>query len=138
MSNADFLPCDFTQIKTLTFSLIRTQTVFRPRPHLTAGTGFDSNDPVNAEIDFDACQTQTTKKKVAEETLDMGKKAAKGDVTAKGTWMGVDKGEQAEFCHYLQVPVSPIFGQRVYRDFADGDLSCSRKRSQSSVGVIWK
>ena len=85
---------------------MRTTTTFRPRPHLTAGTGIDENDPVHADIDADACQTQTTKKKVAETTLDMGKKGTKGTVTAKGMWMGVDKGEEAEFCHHLLVPVS--------------------------------
>jgi hypothetical protein len=33
--------------------------------------------------------TQSTRKKVAETTLEMGKKGTKG-VTAKGSWMGVD------------------------------------------------
>jgi hypothetical protein len=56
-------------------------------------------------MDADACQTQTTRKKVAESTLEMGKKANKG-VTAKGSWMGVDGGENADFSHFLLVPVS--------------------------------
>lgn len=95
------------QIKTLTLSLIRTTTIFRPKPHLTAGNGFDDKDPVYADIDQDACSTQTTKKKIAETSLDMGKKNAKGSVTAKGMWMGVDANQETEFCHFLELPVSP-------------------------------
>jgi hypothetical protein len=94
------------KVKSLTLSLTRTTTAFRPRPYLTAGTGRDGEDPVQADVDADACQTQTIRKKVAEETLEMGKKSTKGSVTAKGMWMGVDKGEDVEFCHFLALPVS--------------------------------
>lgn len=93
------------QIKSLTISLIRTTIVFRPRPYLTAGSGIDANDPEHADIDPDACKTQTTKKQVAETSLDMGKKATKGSVTAKGMWLGVDAGEEVDFCHFLMIPV---------------------------------
>ena len=50
-----------------------------------------------------------TKKKVAETTLEMGKKGNSG-VTAKGIWLGVDKGESLDFSHFLLVPVrlSPL------------------------------
>lgn len=58
-----------------------------------------------ADIDPDACSTQTTKKKIAETSLDMGKKNAKGQVTAKGMWMGVDVNQETEFCHFLELPV---------------------------------
>jgi hypothetical protein len=92
------------QVKTLSLSLIRTTVVFRPRPHLTAGNGIDPAHPREIEIDPDACQTSTTKKKVAESVLEMGKKGTKG-VTAKGMWMGVAKGEDASFSHSLVVPV---------------------------------
>lgn len=95
-------------MKTLTITLVRTTTVFRPRPYLTAGNGVDENDPEHADIDADACKTQTTRKQVAQTSLDMGKKGAKGSVTAKGMWLGVDAGGEVEFCHFLQVPVSPI------------------------------
>jgi hypothetical protein len=52
-----------------------------------------------------ACQSTSTKKKVAETSLEMGKKGSKG-VTAKGTWVGVDAGETAEFSHFILIPVS--------------------------------
>lgn len=103
MIRADEVPA---QIKTLTLSLVRTTTIFRPKPHLTAGNGFDEKDPVYADVDPDACSTQTTKKKIAETSLDMGKKNAKGTVTAKGMWMGVDTDQETEFCHFLELPVS--------------------------------
>jgi hypothetical protein len=72
---------------------------------LTAGNGFDENDPVYADVDQDACSTQTMKKKIAETSLEMGKKSARGTVTAKGMWLGVEPGEEADFCHFLEVPV---------------------------------
>ncbi|GAA5888157.1 hypothetical protein JCM6882_000303 [Rhodosporidiobolus microsporus] len=74
------------KIKTLTLALIRSTTIYRP-----------------AAIEGGASHTQSTKKKIAETTLEMGKKGTKG-VTAKGTWMGVDAGESADFSHSLLVP----------------------------------
>ena len=47
------------------------------------------------------------KKKVAETTLEMGKKGNSG-VTAKGIWLGVEKGESLDFSHFLLVPVRPL------------------------------
>jgi hypothetical protein len=79
--------------------------VFRPKPYLMAGSGIDPAYPQELDIDQDACQTSTTKKKVAESILEMGKKGSKG-VTAKGMWMGVGKAEEASFSHSLVVPVS--------------------------------
>lgn len=89
------------KIKTLALSLIRTTTVFRAKPWLNAGSGTDHQGEL--DIDQDACATSTTRKKVAEAVLEMGKKGAKG-VTAKGSWMGVEGGESAEFSHSLLVP----------------------------------
>ncbi|KAK9894367.1 hypothetical protein P389DRAFT_95525 [Cystobasidium minutum MCA 4210] len=100
------------KIKTLTLSLIRTTTIFRPKPYLTAGNGFDENDPVYADVDQDACSTQTTKKKIAETSLEMGKKSAKGTVTAKGMWLGVDTNEETEFCHFLELPSDALTIER--------------------------
>ncbi|GAA5862218.1 hypothetical protein JCM8547_007774 [Rhodosporidiobolus lusitaniae] len=74
------------KIKTLTLALVRTTTIYRP----SATEGGPSH-------------TQSTRKKVAETTLEMGKKGTKG-VTAKGSWMGVDAGESADFSHSLLVP----------------------------------
>jgi hypothetical protein len=105
-SRADYLST-VKQIKSLTLSLVRTTTIFRPRPYLDAGSGYDGTSP-DGDIDADACHTQTTRKKVAESTLEMGKKGSKG-VTAKGNWMGVEGGQSADFSHFLLVPVSLLF-----------------------------
>ncbi|KAM0792187.1 hypothetical protein ACM66B_004884 [Microbotryomycetes sp. NB124-2] len=91
------------KIKTLTLSLIRSTTILRPRPYL--GTQVVpaalASDP---EYDNQGgVPTQTTKKKVAESSLEMGKKASKG-VTAKGSWLGVESGETADFSHFFLVP----------------------------------
>ena len=88
---------------------MRTTTVFRPRPWLNTGDGHDPSNPSDVDIDADACQTQTTRKKVGETTLEMGKKVNKG-VTAKGSWMGVGGGEKVDISHFLQIPVrsSPL------------------------------
>ncbi|GAA6026974.1 hypothetical protein JCM8097_006008 [Rhodosporidiobolus ruineniae] len=74
------------KIKTLTLALVRTTTIYRP-----------------SAVEGGPSHTQSTRKKVAETTLEMGKKATKG-VTAKGSWMGVDAGESSDFSHSLLVP----------------------------------
>lgn len=83
------------KIKSMTLTLLRSITTFRPRP-------------VAQEVDTESCQTQSNRKKVAETTLESGKKAAKGDVTAKGNWLGVEKGSTADFMHSILVPVSQL------------------------------
>lgn len=96
------------KIRTMTLSLARTTTVFRPRPYLTLGSGVDADDPKEVEIDADACQTHTSRKIVAESTIDTGKKGQNGEVTAKGMWMGVERQSFARFQHSLALPVSPL------------------------------
>lgn len=93
------------KIKTLALALVRTTTVFRARPWLHAGSGTDAAGEL--EVDPDACATSTTRKKVAEAVLEMGRKGAKG-VTAKGSWMGVEAGERAGFSHSLLVPAEEL------------------------------
>lgn len=88
------------QVKTLTLTLVRTTTIIRPRPY--------QSDSAEVDHELDASQTQTTKKKMAEAALEMGKKGNSG-VTAKGSWMGVDKDEAAEFSHSLLIPVRPAW-----------------------------
>lgn len=77
------------QVKTLTISLIRTITTFRSRD------GGEADDP---------SQTQSSRKKMAETVLEMGKRAAGHAVTARGGWLGVDKGQSTDFSHFLVVP----------------------------------
>lgn len=84
-------------VKGLTMSLIRTTTVFRPHPHL------DVLSPSSA--DPDACQTTTTRKLVAETTLEAGQLGLRGHVTAKGWWTGVEPGMRSNFAHFILLPV---------------------------------
>ncbi|KAG0148303.1 hypothetical protein CROQUDRAFT_654998 [Cronartium quercuum f. sp. fusiforme G11] len=91
------------KIKSLTLALIRTTTVFRTKPHPSDSDGdCQRDDDLTKHPDF--CSTQTTKKKIAESVLTMGKKGQQGLVTAKGLWMGVDKGEDVAFSHFLLIP----------------------------------
>lgn len=90
-------------MKTLALALIRTTTVFR-----TKASDSDSEEQPGSESPTkhpDFCSTQTTKKKIAESVLTMGKKGHQGLVTAKGLWMGVDTGEEVGFSHFLMIPV---------------------------------
>jgi hypothetical protein len=89
-------------VRSVTFTLVRTTTVFRPRPHLDAlrnGVGEE-------DIDMDACQTTTTTKQVENCTLDMGQRGAKGHASAKGWWTGVAPGEKLDFSHFILLPAS--------------------------------
>ncbi|SCZ97704.1 BZ3500_MvSof-1268-A1-R1_Chr4-3g07389 [Microbotryum saponariae] len=82
------------KIKSLTLSLLRNTVVLRSGAKAsTSSEGF-------AELPF---PSQSTRKKVAETTLEMGKKGSKG-VTAKGNWLGVEAGETADFSHSLIIP----------------------------------
>ncbi|KAG8923764.1 hypothetical protein FRC00_005879 [Tulasnella sp. 408] len=87
------------KVKTLTFTLIRTTTMFQPKAEL------DARSPLAAEdADIDACETSTSKKEVAQCTLEMGQKGEKGCVTAKGFWTGVEPCGSVELSHFIQVP----------------------------------
>ncbi|SCV69083.1 BQ2448_2103 [Microbotryum intermedium] len=81
------------KIKSLTLSLLRNTVVMRP------GAKTSASEP--------PCSSQSTRKKVAESTLEMGKKGTKG-VTAKGNWLGVEAGETTDFSHSLIIPVSVV------------------------------
>lgn len=89
------------KVKTLTLTLTRTMTLFQPRADLDTAS---AKSPGSADID--ACQTSTTKKEVAQCTLEMGQKGEKGCVTAKGFWTGVQGGSSVELSHFITVPVS--------------------------------
>ncbi|KAG8927605.1 hypothetical protein FRC01_007180 [Tulasnella sp. 417] len=87
------------KVKTLTFTLVRTTTMFQPKAEL------DARSPLAGEdADIDACETSTSKKEVAQCTLEMGQKGERGCVTAKGFWTGVEPGGLVELSHFLQVP----------------------------------
>ncbi|GAA5996399.1 uncharacterized protein JCM10292_007582 [Rhodotorula paludigena] len=98
------------KIKTLTLALIRTTSVYRASARPPAHA---ARDPYGFGVqgvpapDSDTAQTQTTRKKVAETTLELGKKGTKG-VTAKGSWIGVEAGESADFSPSFLVPADAL------------------------------
>ncbi|KAG2155578.1 hypothetical protein DEU56DRAFT_724661 [Suillus clintonianus] len=80
-------------VKSAAIALIRTLTVFNPKPHLDAG-----------DADPDACQTSTKTKWITESTLELGQRCAKGRASAKGWWTGVAPSQTSEFAHSLIIP----------------------------------
>ncbi|KAJ8295547.1 Merlin [Rhodotorula toruloides] len=96
------------KVKALTLSLIRTTAIYRSdvKPSPVA-----SPDLYGFVVDKGASSSkgllQSTKKKVADMTLEVGKKGTKG-VTAKGTWLGVEAGECADFAPSLLVPADAL------------------------------
>ncbi|CDR98954.1 uncharacterized protein SPSC_06263 [Sporisorium scitamineum] len=91
------------KINGMTLSLIRTVTLYKPRPEL------DLDGQVSRrELDPDACQTSTIRKKIAEEELEMGQKGSRGVVTARGWWMGVEPGQRVELSHYMHIPADAL------------------------------
>ncbi|KDN48840.1 hypothetical protein K437DRAFT_267502 [Tilletiaria anomala UBC 951] len=85
------------KIKSVTLALLRTLTLFRPREDLNLGQG-------GRDIDPDACVTSTSRKKLTEETLEMGQRGANGTVTARGWWTGVSPGGSVDFSHSMAIP----------------------------------
>ena len=98
-----FVANDTTKkVKTMALTLIRAETIFRLNPAL------DATSPTSKStgLDADACHTSTTRKIVAETTLEMASKGTSGYATAKGWWTGVEAGGSLEFVHYILLPVS--------------------------------
>lgn len=92
-------------VKSLTLTLIRTTTVFKPHPHL---------DALPRCADPDACQTSTTRKQVAVSVLEMGQSGEKGHASAKGWWSGVPSNHKLEFSHFILLPVCYCFCLTIY------------------------
>ncbi|CAO1618333.1 unnamed protein product [Parajaminaea phylloscopi] len=86
------------RINSASLTLIRTVTLFRPRPE------FNVHGNTSSDLDADACTTSTTRKKVTEEILEMGQKGSRGFVTAKGWWTGVEAQSNLDFSHHLAIP----------------------------------
>ncbi|KZT05844.1 uncharacterized protein LAESUDRAFT_743615 [Laetiporus sulphureus 93-53] len=87
-------------VKTLTLTLIRTTTIFRPKPALDAGSV--------RSVDLDACQTSTMHKLLAETVLEMAQRGTKGHASAKGWWTGVGPGKELAFSHYILLPAEAL------------------------------
>ncbi|KAH8102559.1 hypothetical protein BXZ70DRAFT_929051 [Cristinia sonorae] len=89
-------------VKSCTLTLVRTTTVFKPKPMLDA----DARDSLHS--DPDACQTSTTHKALVESVLEMGQSGAKGHASAKGWWSGVRPGQDLEFSHHILLPADAL------------------------------
>ncbi|THH33561.1 hypothetical protein EUX98_g674 [Antrodiella citrinella] len=89
-------------VKSCTLTLVRTTTLFKPKPALDAGGGNLLNS------DPDACQTSTAHKAVGESTLELGQRSTKGYASAKGWWTGVKPGQELEFSHFLLLPTDAL------------------------------
>ncbi|CAL1695216.1 unnamed protein product [Somion occarium] len=87
-------------VKSLTLCLIRTTTIFKPRPGLDAGH--------ESSADPDACQTSTTHKLITETVLEMAQRSARGHASAKGWWTGVRPGQDLEFAHFILLPPNAL------------------------------
>uniref|UniRef100_V5GFC3 Arrestin C-terminal-like domain-containing protein n=1 Tax=Kalmanozyma brasiliensis (strain GHG001) TaxID=1365824 RepID=V5GFC3_KALBG len=91
------------KINGMSLSLMRTVTLYKPRPELEL-----DGHRARKDIDPDACQTSTNRKKIAEEQLEMGQKGSKGAVTARGWWVGVEPGQRVESSHHMLIPADAM------------------------------
>ncbi|KAG2350798.1 hypothetical protein BDR05DRAFT_994158 [Suillus weaverae] len=114
-------------VKGAAIALIRTLTVFKPKPHLDAG-----------DADPDACQTSTKAKWVTESVLELGQRCSKGHASAKGWWTGVAPGQTSEFDHSLILPpdVHSISRTRLLEVEYTLRISVGVGRCSSDVHVI--
>ncbi|KAF8216053.1 hypothetical protein K438DRAFT_1799990 [Mycena galopus ATCC 62051] len=83
-------------IKSLTLTLYRSMVVFKrklPR---------DSSSVV--ELDIDASRTTTTRKAVANSTLEMAQGFPRSHASTDGWWAGIPSGERLDFSHLLLIP----------------------------------
>lgn len=121
------------QVKALTLALIRTTSVYRSA---SRAPSHGSRDPYGFGVDAvpassaEPTQTQTTRKKVAETTLELGKKGTKG-VTAKGSWLGVEAGEAADFSPSFLIPVRAFSRFLTLRALLTDRNPCRRTPSPS-------
>lgn len=114
-------------VKGAAIALIRTLTVFKPKPHLDAG-----------DADPDACQTSTKAKCVTESVLELGQRCSKGHASAKGWWTGVAPGQTSEFNHSVILPpdVHSIARTRLLEVEYTLRISVGIGRCSSDVHVI--
>ncbi|KDQ18226.1 hypothetical protein BOTBODRAFT_53009 [Botryobasidium botryosum FD-172 SS1] len=84
------------KVRTVTLTLFRITTVYRPNRAL------DPSSP--GGVDFDACQTTTTRKQINEVYMEAGARRARGQVTAKGWWTGIESGDCGEHEHSILIP----------------------------------
>ena len=83
----------------------RSRPIFDKRKSTEREALLDSMD--EADMDLDACQTDTQRRKVSEETFESDfASSGAGRVTGKGWWTGVEPGEFGRWDLSLTLPVS--------------------------------
>ena len=91
------------RLKNLVLSLTRQLTVFKAAPELNIDSGAR---PTSGPVDRDACRASTNRRKIAETVLEVGQRGSRGQISAKGWWLGVDPNERASLRHGIMIPVS--------------------------------
>ncbi|KAL0068666.1 hypothetical protein AAF712_004382 [Marasmius tenuissimus] len=81
-------------LKSVTLTLIRSTVVFKP-----TDTSSDSDSRPQRDREMTAVE-----KEVAESTLEMAQRVARGHASAKGWWTGVQADETLEFSHSISIP----------------------------------
>ncbi|ESK90912.1 hypothetical protein Moror_16413 [Moniliophthora roreri MCA 2997] len=81
-------------IKSITLTLLRSTTIFKT----------DEDDP--------RYEPSAVQKQVAESTLEMGQRGARGHASARGWWTGVGTDETLEFSHLLLIPADALTIER--------------------------
>ena len=85
-------------VRSLGLAILCTTTVFRPSSQTGGVVAFEN--------DRDACEAETTEKRIAETVLLAGQKGTKGHASAKGWWLGVGPGESSTLCYSILIPVN--------------------------------
>ncbi|KAK1232430.1 hypothetical protein PQX77_004460 [Marasmius sp. AFHP31] len=81
-------------LKSVTLTLVRSTVVFKP-----TDTSQDSDSHPQRDREMTAVV-----KEVAESTLEMAQRVARGHASAKGWWTGVQADETLEFSHSISIP----------------------------------
>ncbi|PWN19970.1 hypothetical protein BCV69DRAFT_313177 [Microstroma glucosiphilum] len=90
------------RIKNVTLSLVRTVTIYQPRPELRAhGSTTEGFDP-------EACEAIVSRKRVAEEVLGVAQDASPDGSASQSWWTGVQPNSHLEFAHHLNIPVEAL------------------------------
>ncbi|KAF8324110.1 hypothetical protein DL93DRAFT_2222962 [Clavulina sp. PMI_390] len=91
------------RVRSLTLALYRVTTTFRIDPRLNPG-----GQGRGIEVDIDSCEAAATRKKLGEVALESGGKAARGAVTGKGWWCGVDAKAATSVVYGIPLPLDAL------------------------------
>jgi hypothetical protein len=117
-------------VKTLSLSLIRSTTVFKPGRHPDSSLDYGATQS-------DSCSTSTTHKQVAESMI----YPTQQGLQPSGWWTGVTPGEQLTITHFLLLPVSPTlirFGVNLFSYVSQMHYQCRGVNFlKSAILSVW-